>query len=264
MIGNDLVDLRAREAAGKSGDARFVRRVFTAREAELMSGSANPDTTLWMLWAAKEAAYKVARKLAPDAIFAHSRYEVIPDEGALAAEDGASPNAKSSLLGRSVIRSGRVLLVGLDGLDGACFPVEWRLSPTFVHCIAMSAGGDFHSLRIAISAREEIDRDMAVYEPTERERASLAGRYRPAESLAVRRLARALAAEAGLGDVEIVRERNGSAFGPPRLYPRGSTVPLAGWDVTLSHDGELAAVVLGETGVAGTGPVAQHPCRPKR
>ncbi len=234
MIGNDLVDLRAREAAGKSGDARFVKRVFTAREAALIAGSASPDTALWMLWAAKEAAYKVARKLAPDVIFAHSRYEVIPEEGAL--DPGGA--------GKSVLRSGLVRLSGLAGLDGACFPVEWRLSPTFVHCIAMSAGGDFHSLRIAISAREDIDSGTAVYEPTERERASLAGRERPAESLAVRRLARALAEEAGLGEVEIVRERHGASFGPPRLFTRGGAAPLDGWDITLSHDGELVAVVL--------------------
>jgi 4'-phosphopantetheinyl transferase EntD len=237
LIGNDLVDLRAREAAGKSGDARFVKRVFTAREAELIGGSASPDTALWMLWSAKEAAYKVARKLAPDVIFAHSRYEVIPDEGALEAGDA----------GTSVLRSGSVRLRELAGLDGASFPVEWRLSPTFVHCIAMTAGGDFHSLRTAITAREEIDRERMVYEPTERERASLAGRA--AESFAVRRLARALAAEAGLGEVEIVRERHGAAFGPPRLFPRGGAAPLDGWDITLSHDGELVAVVLSATGV---------------
>ncbi len=257
MIGNDLVDLRAREAAGKAGDARFVARVFTAREAELISGSASPDTALWMLWAAKEAAYKEAKKLRPDVIFSNSRYEEVPDEGAL--EPGKA--------GVSVLRSGRVRLRGLAGFDDTCFPIEWRLSPTFVHCVAMSAGDDFHSLRVAISAREEIDRGTAVYAPTERERASLAGRERSAESLAVRRLARALPAEAGLGEVEIVRERHGAAFGPPRLYARGSTVPLPGWDITLSHDGELAAVVLG---TAGSGPgvarqarCAQHPVPPK-
>ncbi|HEU6450356.1 MAG TPA: 4'-phosphopantetheinyl transferase superfamily protein [Gemmatimonadaceae bacterium] len=241
MIGNDLVDLRAREAAGKSGDARFVKRVFTAREAELIAASSSPDIALWLLWAAKEAAYKVARKLSPTVIFAHSRYEVVPDEGALEPGDA----------GVSVLRSGRVEVRELAGLDGACFPVEWRLSPTFVHCIAMNAGGDFHSLRIAISARDEIDRDTAVYEPTERERAALARRERSAESLAVRRLVRALAAEAGLGDVEIVRERHGAAFGPPRLYPRGGGAPLDGWDITLSHDGELVAAALGEVGTTG-------------
>ena len=233
MIGNDLVDLRAREAAGKSRDARFVARVFTAREAELIASSPSPDAALWMLWAAKEAAYKVAKKLRPDVIFAHSRYEVIPDGAELTARSGAS----------SVLLAGRVRLQGLVGLDGASFPVEWRLSPTFVHCVAMDAGGDFRSLRIAISARAELDRDAAAYDPTARERLSLLP-ARSAESLAVRRLARTLAAEAGLGEVEIVRERTGSVFGPPRLYSRGNAAPLAGWDITLSHDGELAAVAL--------------------
>lgn len=248
MIGNDLVDLRAREAAGKAGDARFVARVFTEQEAKLIASSPSPDATLWMLWTAKEAAYKVAKKLRPDVIFAHSRYEVIPDDGALAGGgDGSTTLADSvpwsSASVGSVLRYGRVRLQGLDGLDGTSFPVEWRLSPSFVHCVAMDADGDFRSLRIAISARSELDRDAAAYDPTERERASLFP-ARSDESLAVRRLARALAAEAGLGEVEIVRERNGSAFGPPRLYLRGSAVPLAGWDITLSHDGELAAVVL--------------------
>ncbi|HET7552140.1 MAG TPA: 4'-phosphopantetheinyl transferase superfamily protein [Gemmatimonadaceae bacterium] len=251
MIGNDLVDLRAREAAGKSGDTRFLARVFTTREAELIASSPSPDTALWILWAAKEAAYKVAKKLSPDVIFAHSRYEVIPDDAALTIDsDGSSVSEGAppgrSVPARSVLRAGRVRLQGLDGLDGVVLPVEWRLSPTFVHCVAMEADGDFHSLRVAISARAELDRDSTVYEPTDREQLSLAGRA--AESLAVRRLARALAAEAGLGEVEIVRERHGSVFGPPRLYPRGGAAPLAGWDITLSHDGELAAVALANDG----------------
>jgi 4'-phosphopantetheinyl transferase EntD len=245
LIGNDLVDLRAREAAGKSGDARFVARVFSAREAELIARSAKPDYTLWLLWSAKEAAYKVAKKLRPDTIFAHSRYEVLPDDAALTSGDCGSAILPDSVRGSSVLRSGRVTLHGLAELDGACFPVEWRLSPTFVHCIAMNAEGDFHSLMVAISGRGEVDSGTTDYEPSERERASLAGRS--AESFAVRRLARSLAVEAGLGDVEIVRERHGAAFGPPRLYTRGGATPLAGWDITLSHDGELVAVVLERT-----------------
>jgi len=238
LIGNDLVDLRAREAGGKSRDARFVARVFTARERELVARSPDPDHTLWMLWAAKEAAYKVAKKLSPAAIFAHARYEVVPDDAALVADD----------TGRPVFSSGHVLLRGIAGLDGARFPVRWSTSAAFVHCIAMSTEGDFGTLRVAIAACEAPDRDAPRYDPTERERASLLP-ARSSESIAARRLARALAAEAGLGEVEIVRERNGPVFGPPRLYRRGGTAPLAGWDVTLSHDGALAAAVLGASEV---------------
>ncbi len=237
MIGNDLVDLCAREASGKSGDARFVRRVFTAREAELIAGAANPDRALWTLWAAKEAAYKVARKLRPDAIFAHSRYEVTVDWRELQARAPASSPAPR----------GEVRVRAIDGLDGARFPVEWRLSSSFVHCVALDARSDFHSLRIAISERDAPAALPGLYEPSERERASVT-EARSGESLAVRRLARALAAETGLGDVEIVRERNGAGFGPPRLYPRGGEAPISGWDITLSHDGAYAAAVLGTTG----------------
>ena len=240
MIGNDLVDLRARDAAGKSRDARFVARVFTAREANLIASSARPDHALWMLWAAKEAAYKVAKKLRADAIFAHSRYEVVPDESELALETA----------GRSTPLTGHVRIRGIAGLDEAYCPIEWKASPSFIHCVAMDAEGDFRSLRIAIVSRGELDRVRDTHELTERELSSLTGRS--AESLAVRRVARTLAAEAGLGDVEIVRERIGSAFGPPRLYPRGGALPLAGWDVTLSHDGDFAAAVLGRE--AGSGP----------
>ena len=183
-----------------------------------------------MLWAAKEAAYKVAKKLRADAIFAHSAYEVVPD---------SSPHTIDPT-GISRRCGGQVRMHGLPGLDGLCFPVEWELTPSFVYCVAIEVGGDPRSVKTAIATREELDRVSSLYEPTERERASV----RSPQSLAVRRLARKLAAEAGLGEVEVVRERDGTTFGPPRLYPAGGTHPLSGWDITLSHDGELAAAAL--------------------
>lgn len=234
-IGNDLVDLRARDAAGKARDTRFVARVFTAGEAARIDRSTHPDNTLWMLWAAKEAAYKVAKKLRPDAIFAHSAYEVVPDPHPRAADVPVE----------SPRYGGQVRVHGLPGLDGVCLPVEWELTRSFVYCVAIEAGGDLRSVKTAVATREELDHASHLYEPTERERASV----RSPQSLAVRRLARKLAVEAGLGEVEIVRERSGAAFGPPCLYPLGGTRPLSGWDITLSHDGELAAAAL-------SGPVA--------
>jgi 4'-phosphopantetheinyl transferase EntD len=233
LIGNDLVDLRARESEGKSRDTRFVARVFTAREAELIAGSSSPDFALWMLWAAKEAAYKVAKKLRADAIFAHSRYEVSVDSPA----ESIEPDAEPARL------SGHVLVHGIPGLELRRFPLAWTSSPSFIHCVAMDVEGDFHALKIAIAGHDDLDRLGADYHPTAREQASIP-RARSAESLAVRRLARALALEAGLGEVEIVRERVGAELGPPLLFARVGALPLAGWDITLSHDGTLAAAAL--------------------
>ncbi|MBE0557548.1 MAG: 4'-phosphopantetheinyl transferase superfamily protein, partial [Proteobacteria bacterium] len=57
-VGNDVVDLNEPDNRGKSGDDRFLGRVFTAEERELIARAAAPNTLLWSLWAAKEAAYK--------------------------------------------------------------------------------------------------------------------------------------------------------------------------------------------------------------
>jgi phosphopantetheinyl transferase (holo-ACP synthase) len=233
LIGNDLVDLCAREAAGKSRDTRFVKRVFTAREAELIAGATDPDHALWMLWAAKEAAYKVAKKLHSGTIFAHSRFEVAVDSLRSEIESG----------GESTHLSGYVLVQRIPGLERQRFPLEWTTSSSFIHCVAMDAEGDFQSLKVAIARQDDVDRTGADYHPTPREQASITP-ARSAESLAVRRLARALASEAGLGEVEIVRDRVGVELGPPRLYPREGALPLAEWDVTLSHDGNMAAAAL--------------------
>jgi phosphopantetheinyl transferase (holo-ACP synthase) len=232
LIGNDLVDLRTREAVGKASDDRFIGRVFTPGEAARIKSSPDPDRTLWMLWAGKEAAFKIARKLRPVAIFAHSAYEVVPT---------AIERAPSAERLR-----GHVHVRGTPGLEELDFPLEWEVTAAFVHCVAIETDDDVRQLWTAVASHEELERGSNVYELTEREQASA----HSAESLAVRRLARSLAKGAGLGDVEVVRERAGTKFGPPRLYPLGGSGPLAGWDLSLSHDGGLAAAAL--SGVAGS------------
>jgi 4'-phosphopantetheinyl transferase EntD len=228
-IGNDLIDLRTRDAVGKARDGRFVGRVFAPDEAARIASSTHPDRTLWMLWAAKEAAFKVARKLEPAVLFAHAAYEVAPttDERAHDAPPTESLN-------------GYVYLRGVPELDGVCLPVVWELTDSFIHCVAIEMGGDSRSRWTAVASHEELELGARPYDPTEREAASA----RTAESLAVRRLARSLAREAGLGDVEIVRELAGTVFGPPRLYRAGEGQPLDDWDLSLSHDGGLVAAAL--------------------
>lgn len=231
LIGNDLIDLQSRDASGKARDGRFIRRVFTPGEAARIEASIDPDRTLWMLWAGKEAAYKVARKLRPGVLFAHGAYEVMP--AASMYERDALPVERLD---------GYVRLRGIGGLDGLCFPVEWKVTTSFVHCIAVErdAGSSHPLLWTAIATHEEAEGGSDAYEPSERERASA----RSAESRSVRRLARVLARKGGLGEVEIVREPAGKTLGPPRLFRVGEAEQLDGWDISLSHDGSLAAVVL--------------------
>ncbi len=108
MIGNDVVDLGDPEVDPRARHPRFDRRVYSRNEREAIRCSGAPERLRWMLWAAKEAAYKVARKADPRAIFSPRRFEV---------ELGAN------LRGRVCHAGGRVQVV-LDESEGR------------IHCIA--------------------------------------------------------------------------------------------------------------------------------
>lgn len=75
-VGNDVVDLGDPENIGKSGDRRFCRRVFNTAELALIAAFPEPDTLLWALWAAKEAAYKAISRDNPSVCSIPRRYPV--------------------------------------------------------------------------------------------------------------------------------------------------------------------------------------------
>lgn len=58
---------------------RFVARVCTVAERPRVHDTPDPKATLWSLFAAKEAAYKVAVKLGYQPGFAHRAFEVAAD-----------------------------------------------------------------------------------------------------------------------------------------------------------------------------------------
>ena len=82
MVGNDVVDLRDREARVETLNPRFDARVFTAAERLALERSGDRNRQRWSLWSAKEAAYKVARKLDASATFSPSRFGVELDRDA--------------------------------------------------------------------------------------------------------------------------------------------------------------------------------------
>ncbi len=82
--GNDIVDLRSLEAAGKGRDRRFVSRVLTTAEEELLAASGYSDCVLWLLWAAKEAAYKLVSRTQAGLPFIPKRFQAtFPDCGSV-------------------------------------------------------------------------------------------------------------------------------------------------------------------------------------
>lgn len=76
MVGNDVIDMGDREVLQGPTHPRFDLRVFAPEERAVLAASGQPDRMRWMLWAAKEAAYKLARKLDPQVVFSPSRFLV--------------------------------------------------------------------------------------------------------------------------------------------------------------------------------------------
>jgi hypothetical protein len=79
MVGDDVVDLGEPEAREDALHPRFDARVFASAERAALAASAAPGRLRWILWAAKEAAFKLARKRDPRVAFAPSRFVVSLD-----------------------------------------------------------------------------------------------------------------------------------------------------------------------------------------
>ncbi|HXJ32417.1 MAG TPA: 4'-phosphopantetheinyl transferase superfamily protein [Candidatus Eisenbacteria bacterium] len=81
MIGDDVVDFADEETAVGTRHPRFDARVFDPSERALLGMSREPERLRWILWAAKESAYKAARKEVPATVFSPSCFVVEPEAG---------------------------------------------------------------------------------------------------------------------------------------------------------------------------------------
>ena len=129
LVGNDVVDLDEPEARDAHRRERFVRRVLSEGERALLAASLDPRTLLWSLFAAKEAAYKVATKLGPPRPFAHRELLVAADL-------------------RSVRVGGVALSLRVDALPGV------------VHAVASSSSGE--ALAVVAALEPSADPSAAV------------------------------------------------------------------------------------------------------
>ena len=227
LVGNDVVDLANPRCHGKARNARFVERVFSPEEAALIRAADVPDRALWVLWAAKEAGFKVISKIlgAPPP-FAHARFTV-----------QVSTTARPRVSGRVTYGQTAVPLVA-------------HVRPDWIHAVAWTAPGLWDAAptlptRVAMA----VDTVAGVLEGrgweleallethfTERERPSVHSMPSAAVRIAARRhVARSLAVD--VGEVEIVCEGGAAGRTPPKLLVPGARDV----DVSLSHDGALIA-----------------------
>ncbi|HKJ02207.1 MAG TPA: 4'-phosphopantetheinyl transferase superfamily protein [Longimicrobiales bacterium] len=212
-VGNDVVDLLDPRTHGRVGDDRFLARVLHQRELTAVRAAPDPDESLWMHWAAKEAAYKVVSKLrgAPP-VFVHRDF-VVDGDGV--------------------------------GHEGSRYPLEVTRLGSVIH--ALSCAGAPPSEVVA--GMGELDRSGAPWRGsleellarfTEREADPVHSRASAAVRLGAR-AALASALDVAEERLEIVCAPGVTGRRPPRVLLDGSP---AGADVSLSHHGRWIAWAL--------------------
>ena len=200
-IGNDIVNLTDPDNRRRSADVRFLNRVFTAHEQELIARCRFPDLAVWSMWAAKEAAYKVASKTHGEISSSPRRYEIFPTFN-----DPAAPAFFRS--GQVSTPSAPVFFQVVSGYD-------------FVHCLCAASLADFSVIRSGIARLED--------QGSRKDNQAL-------ESQSARRIAtEAMASvlQLPLEGVEIRRPGGLTAAHPPLVFYEGRQLPV---DLSLSHD----------------------------
>lgn len=201
-MGNDVVDLEKPENRGKSGDRRFLDRIFTARERRLISAAEDPDGLLWALWAAKEAAYKAVSRDDPTVCSIPRRYPVLLD-----GEEVGAAGGLRRLAGRVLTPRGKLAL-------------RIAVTESYVHALAAGASEAFDHIAERVDRREECgDTD----DPSAFVRAQLV---------------REIADRLHLPTEEIEIRKDPAGPGIPRIFHRG--LPLDD-EISLSHDGRFTA-----------------------
>ncbi|HEY3381314.1 MAG TPA: 4'-phosphopantetheinyl transferase superfamily protein [Vicinamibacterales bacterium] len=231
-IGNDIVDLAEPGVAGKERDRRFMDRVFTPEERERILAAAAPTLALWKAWTAKETAFKIASKWREGVIFAHRKFEVGPEPPA----DAGRVVAPGSLAEWVSVR--------FEDLD---IRVRWEMARDYIHCIGQLARREGSGLAVGVEVprgpRQLLAGILHECQP-------LGGVLSCAEQASVhstaseraRLLARRLMDRWDLQGAEILRLWRAWGWSPPVIAQEGQ--PVAGFDVSLSHDGRFVAAAL--------------------
>ncbi len=207
LIGNDVVDLSDPEALPSPRTSRFDDRVFNDAERQRITLSRDPIAERWSHWAAKEAGYKLVRKLNPDVIFSPRKIQVEFDPHSEISERSDTASSLSP-------RRGKVTATGHR------FDCRIIRGERFVHALCTPSSDD--------SGESFGHRCLGATDP---DHASPAGL-----SEAVRRLARTRIAEILGLDVEALTIQKED--GIPHLCMRGERLPV---DLSLSHHGRVVA-----------------------
>jgi phosphopantetheinyl transferase (holo-ACP synthase) len=140
MVGNDVVDIG--DTRRRARHVRFDARVFSDGERRAIANDDDCEARRWAHWAAKESAYKVAKRCDSDTIFSPVKFTAEFDGGFAAAR---SRSAESMLASLGQARSGSAGSLD-DELHGSVrhgsvdYPVRVRRRGDCIHAVAVAPG----------------------------------------------------------------------------------------------------------------------------
>lgn len=76
LLGNDIVDLQEARRTSNWRRPRYLEKIFTPQEQAWIRQADQADCWVWMLWSAKESAYKLSRRLGAERIYAPKRLAI--------------------------------------------------------------------------------------------------------------------------------------------------------------------------------------------
>jgi hypothetical protein len=221
MLGNDVVDLHDPESQPESFRPRFDERVFSEDEQWAIAHDPNPHARRWAHWAAKEAAYKLARQL--DSTFVFSPRRLI-----------ANFAPAEIRIGVQLERRGHLLLEGCGAEKGVtALRIALRSFETSecIHVVAVPESTDWGAVDYAVSRVDAVSTSDAVDTVDAVERRG-DDDVRADSSLAVRKMAIAEIARR-LG-VDLDRLSIGRRGRIPTVLLDGAETSLS---LSLSHHG---------------------------
>ena len=78
MLGNDIVDLQLAAKQSNWRRKRYLQKIFTSQEQELIANATDQDQMVWLLWSMKEAAYKIVSPLIGERFYRPKSFECTP------------------------------------------------------------------------------------------------------------------------------------------------------------------------------------------
>ena len=180
---------------------RFLKKILTDAESEMVQNAENPDKALWLLWSCKETAYKVIKKSHVDTAFLPRRWVVILKKT------------------ESVYSEGEVKIPETEAVYVRLFSDSYH-----IHCVGADCLATLDNLICKVEILPEKG-NKGNTDPSSFLRKCLARNLADCFNI-------------NLSDITINRLKEKKELQPPHVYINGTKSDI---DISLSHDGQYVA-----------------------